>query len=172
MAPGRELWIETAQDGFDVSVERLVKAKNGDLVDHYVFTNHYEPARNVMVVGSKGLPPTATPASLTPTSLTPTAVPVVATPTVVAAATATSTGGRLNDGRIQVPSFVGTAEGAAQQQIASLGLQTTFANYQGPGDVPAGALNQVSVGAVLSQIPAPGTIVTPGTTVYLAVRKA
>src|SRR5258708_26050282 len=98
MAPGGELWIETAQDGFDVSVERLVKAKSGDLVDHYVFTNHYEPARNVMVVGSKGLTPTATPGSVTPT-----AIPVVATPTVVAASNATSSRCRLNDGRIQVP---------------------------------------------------------------------
>jgi vancomycin resistance protein YoaR len=147
--PGRELWIETAQDGFDVTVERLVKAKNGDLVDHYVFTNHYEPARNVMVVGSKGL-----------------------TPPPTLAATPTSTGGRLNDGRIQVPSFIGMAEAAAQQQITSLGLQTTFANYQGPGDVPAAVLNQVNVGAVLSQIPPPGAMVAAGTTVYLAIRKA
>jgi vancomycin resistance protein YoaR len=175
MNPGRELWIETAEDGFDVTVERLVKTKSGDVVDRYVFTNHYEPARNVMVVGSKGLTATPTTGTTTPVAGTTTPGVVPTTPTPAATlptVTPTSSGGRLSDGRIQVPSFVGLAEAAAQQQIAGLGLQTTFANYQGPGDVPAAVLNQVGVGAVLSQIPAPGTIVTAGATVYLAIRKA
>jgi vancomycin resistance protein YoaR len=167
MSPGRELWIESAEDGFDVTVERLVKTKGGDIVDHYVFTNHYEPARNVMVVGSKGLTATPTAGTTTPTVIGATSTPAALVPTVTP-----TISGRLNDSRIQVPSFIGMAEGAAQQQITMLGLQTTFANYQGPGDVPAAALNQVSVGAVLSQIPAPGTAVTAGTTVYLAIRKA
>jgi hypothetical protein len=163
MDPGRELWIETAEDGFDVTVERLVKSKDGEIVDRYVFTNHYEPARNVMVVGSKGITPT-----LTPGTATPAAIPGTSTPTV----TATPAGPHLADGRIRVPSLIGAPEVAAQQQIVSLGLQATFANYQGPGDVPDAALNQVAVGTVLSQTPPPGTVVAPGTTVYIAVRKA
>src|SRR5262249_59259825 len=60
MAAGNELTIEAAEDGFDVTVERTV-TKNGALVDRYVFTNHYEPAHNVVVVGTKGATPTATP---------------------------------------------------------------------------------------------------------------
>jgi hypothetical protein len=165
MDPGRELWIETAEDGFDVTIERLVKSKDGELVDRYVFTNHYEPARNVMVVGSKGITPTTTPGAGTPSA-------APGTPTQASTATATPSSARLANGQIRVPSLIGLPEAAAQQQIASLGLQTTFANYQGPGDIPDAALNQVSVGAVLSQVPPPGTIVGPGTTVYIAVRKA
>jgi len=63
-------------------------------------------------------------------------------------------------------------EAQARGLISSVGLQNSFTNYQGPGDVPAAALNQVPVGAVLSQTPAPGTILGPGTIVYIAVRKA
>jgi len=66
MAPGTELTVEAAQDGFDVTLERLVKTKSGDLVDRYVFTNHYEPAHNVVVYGTKGLAPTPA-VTITPT---------------------------------------------------------------------------------------------------------
>jgi hypothetical protein len=164
MAPGTQLMVEAAQDGFDVTLERLVKTKSGDLVDRYVFTNHYEPAHNVMVVGTKGITPTP---STSPTPVvTPTAVPSTPTPVPSPASF------RQADGRIQVPSLVGMPEGPARQLITNVGLQNTFTNYQGPGDVPAAALNQVSVGAVLSQQPPPGTLVSAGTTVYIAVRKS
>jgi beta-lactam-binding protein with PASTA domain len=72
---------------------------------------------------------------------------------------------------VKVPSLVGLTEAQARQVIAAAGLRNTYANYQGPGDVPPAALAGVPVGTVLSQIPAPGTVVAAGSTVYLAVRK-
>ncbi len=175
-SPGWALWVEAAEDGFDVTIERLVKSKSGDLVDRYVFTNHYEPARNVKMVGSRGLAPTATPGSVTPTAVATaaTVTPSTATPpsAPLSSATATPAGARLGDGRIRVPSLFGLTEAQARQSISDLGLQNTFANYQGPSDVPSSILGQVGVGAVISQIPAPGSIVALGTTVYLAVRKS
>jgi hypothetical protein len=155
MAAGKELTIEAAEDGFDVTIERTV-TKNGALVDRYVFTNHYEPAHNVVVVGTKGATPTATPAPATPTS---------------AAGTPGPTSPAQPGGQIRVPALVGLPEAQARQLVATVGLQNSYTNYQGPGDVPQAALDQVPVGAVLSQIPPPGTAVAPGTTVYIAVRK-
>jgi hypothetical protein len=163
MAPGTELTVEAAQDGFDVTLERLVKTKSGDLVDRYVFTNHYEPAHNVVVYGTKGLAPTPA-VTITPTVAALTPVP--ATPT------GSPSSLRLPDGRLKVPSLVGLPEASARQLVSNLGLQNYYTNYQGPGDVPAQALGSVPVGAVLSQMPAPGSVVTPGTIVYIAVRKA
>ncbi len=51
MPPGRELWVEHAEDGFSVSVTRLVKL-NDQVVDRYDFTNRYLPSRNVLLVGA------------------------------------------------------------------------------------------------------------------------
>ena len=68
--------------------------------------------------------------------------------------------------------MVGMAEGDARAAINAAGLNNTYTNYQGPGDVPPDALNAAPVGHVLSQNPAGGALVAPGTTVYLAVRKA
>jgi hypothetical protein len=173
MNPGQELYIETAQDGFDVTVERLVKSKSGEIVDKYVFTNHYESARNVMVYGTKGMPTPPTPGSVTPTVVgtTPTPPAAAGTPTVPAL-TPTAVAGRQANGQIRVPSVVGLPEAQARSMISSVGLQNTFTNYQGPGDVTAATLNQVPVGSVLSQTPASNTVVAPGSTVYIAVRKA
>jgi len=145
---------------------RLVTGKTGDIVDNYVFTNHYDQAHNVLVYGTKGQPQPGTPTPGTPVADTPTAVPSAP------AATATPSGYRLPDGRIRVPSVIGMPEAQAKSLIGSVGLQNSFTNYQGPGDVPAATLNRVPVGAVLSQTPAPGTILSPGTIVYIAVRKA
>lgn len=72
---GYQLMIEAAEDGFDATVERLV-TKNGAIVDRYDFTNHYDPAQNVMVVGTKGATPTAAPTRTTPSSTaTPSGTP-------------------------------------------------------------------------------------------------
>ncbi len=161
---GVELQVEAAEDGFDVTVERLVKSRTGEIVDRYVFTNHYEPAHNVVVYGSRGGTPTPTPVPATPTPAVPTPAPASPPPTAASS--------RLPDGRIRVPALIGMPEAAARQLVTAVGLQNSYTNYQGPGDVPPSALNQVPVGAVLSQIPPPGTIVGPGSTVYIAVRKA
>jgi serine/threonine-protein kinase len=75
--------------------------------------------------------------------------------------------------KILVPDFMGRPEADAQQAIRDLGLATTFVNYQRPDEIPAGEqwrLAQVAPGCVLSQSPASGKLVDPGTTVYLAVR--
>lgn len=175
MRAGQELWIESAQDGFDVTIERTV-TKGGQVVGHYVYTNHYEPAHNVKLVGTLGAAPRPTappqtpvssPVSVSPTAVSPTSVPT--NPTV---APATATAGPVAASPIRVPSLLGLPEARARQIVDSAGLQNTYANYQGPGDVPPGALNGVAVGSVLSQIPPPGAVVGAKTTVYLAIRKA
>ena len=78
----------------------------------------------------------------------------------------------LPDGRIRTPSLVGLSQIEAQQVIVAVGLSTSFVNLQGPGDIPAAALNTVDVGQVLSQTPTAGTAVSKGTSVLIAVRRA
>ncbi len=174
MNPGQQLYIETAQDGFDVTVERLVKLKStGELVDRYVFMNHYEMARNVMVYGTKGIvaPPPA-PATPRPAPSTP-APTAVGSPTNPAGTPTPSTSTyRTPNGQIKVPSLVGLTEAQARQLIGSIGLQSAAASYLGPGDAAPAVLNAVPVGAVLSQSPASGTVVNPGSAVSIAVRKS
>lgn len=169
MPAGHELWIEAAEDGFDVTIERTV-TKAGQLVDRYVYTNHYEPAHNVKVVGTLGATPTLAPTPspvASPTTVPPTRVP--ATPT---APPPTATLAPAPPGSVRVPSLVGQPEARARETISGLGLQNTYTNYQGSGQIPDSVLRSVPAGAVLSQTPAPGTLVAPGTTIYLAVRKA
>jgi hypothetical protein len=62
--------------------------------------------------------------------------------------------------------------GQAQLLVTRAGLANTYVNYQGPGDISVAALQSVPIGAVLSQIPAPGATVPRNTTVFLAARKA
>jgi vancomycin resistance protein YoaR len=163
MPAGRELDVEHAEDGFKVTVRRLVTLK-GKTVDDYVFTNSYRPSRNVVLVGTKGATPTPvlTPTPAATAASTPVAPP---TPTPVKAAT------KLADGKVVVPSLVGLPEAQARKLVEQSGLNNTYTNYQGPGQVPAQALNAVEVGSVLSQQPAPGSPAAPGTTIHLAVRK-
>jgi transcription elongation GreA/GreB family factor len=78
-----------------------------------------------------------------------------------------STGKRL----VRVPDVVGKREAEAQQMIREAGLRTAPPNYQGPNDVPRQVLEQVRPGEVLSQTPQGGSMVEPGTTVYIAVRR-
>lgn len=163
---GYELWVESAEDGFDATIERLV-TKNGELVDRYLFTNHYEPAHNVLIVGTKGAKPTPT---VSPTTVPPTVTPTVAPPTATPMPSIASY--QMADGRIRVPSLIGMPESGAQSLINGIGLRNTYVNYQGKGDVSAAALARVGVGSVLSQNPAPGAIVERGTIIYLAVRKS
>ncbi|MCL5959835.1 MAG: PBP1A family penicillin-binding protein [Chloroflexi bacterium] len=70
-----------------------------------------------------------------------------------------------------VPSVAGLDEAEARARIEAAGLNNTYPNYQGPGDVPTQVFESVAPGCVLSQTPQPGTKVQRGTTVYLAVRK-
>jgi LCP family protein required for cell wall assembly len=76
-------------------------------------------------------------------------------------------------GQVVVPSFIGLPEAFAQRAIMESGLMTTYVNYQIASDVADKAyFLSIPPGAVLSQLPAPGTHVPRGTKVALAVRKA
>ena len=72
LKPGQEVWVEVAQDGFDVSLTRIVR--QGDrILDEYVIKSHYRPAGNVIKYGPPPTPsPTPAPAGEQPT---PTATP-------------------------------------------------------------------------------------------------
>ncbi|MDP3046500.1 MAG: Stk1 family PASTA domain-containing Ser/Thr kinase [Chloroflexota bacterium] len=76
--------------------------------------------------------------------------------------------------KILLPDLMGKSEEDAQQAIRSLGLQTTYVNYQKESEIPHSErwrLDVVKRGCVLSQSPEAGKLVDPGTTVYLAVRR-
>ena len=79
---------------------------------------------------------------------------------------------RLPNGQIRVPGFVGLPEAQARRVVDQIGLANTYTNYQGPGQVAPAVLNSVAVGSVISQTPAAASVVAPGTTVFLAVRRA
>jgi hypothetical protein len=195
MPPGQEIEVEHAEDGFSVTMTRLVKA-GGKTIDEYTFTNRYQPSRNVILVG--GQPPAPTrPAAATGTpapQASATAPPQAATPPPVTNATPpppakpTPTGPQPTappkpavsptagapskaGAELRVPSVVGMPEARARAAIDAAGLANTHANYQGPGQVPKEALESVPPGAVLSQTPAAGTPAAPRSVVYLAVRK-
>ncbi len=151
MPAGRQLEVEHAEDGFTLTGYRTV-SRDGKIVDEYVFTNRYLPARNVTLVGTLGATPTPSPV---PTAtLTPLPGPV----------------GRTQNGRVIVPSLVGMSETHARAVIAQYELTATYTNYQGPSEVPPHILASVPPGHVLSHQPAPGSEVFPGTPVHLAVR--
>jgi hypothetical protein len=175
MPPGRELLVEHAEDGFSVTVTRLIKM-NGKTLDELTYTNKYLPSRNVMLVGTKGLTPKPT-ASTTGTPVGTGTPQVTASPQASATVTpahpaTTPTAAPAPPGQVKVPSLVGLPEAQARKLIQDAGLNNTYPNYQGPGQVPQQVLQSVAVGSVLSQTPGAGTPVAPGTTIYLAVRKA
>jgi hypothetical protein len=57
---GKEIWVERATDGMDVVVTRRVY--QGSEVRTLNLKSHYQPSRNVLMVGTAPPPPTATPA--------------------------------------------------------------------------------------------------------------
>ena len=73
---------------------------------------------------------------------------------------------------IVVPNLVGLEEEEARRIITETGLNNTYSNYQTESDVADKAFfDSISPGHVLSQRPAPGTELGPGSTVWLAIRK-
>jgi hypothetical protein len=123
--------------------------------------------------------PTPTPGPATPTASpvptwTPFPTQVPATPTPAPAAVApTPIPAVTNPNVLVVPSLVGLSEADAQRLITQSGLMTSYVNYQTINDVPDKSYFQsIRPGAVLSQLPQPGTSVPRGTKVYIAVRKA
>lgn len=63
---GRELWVERATDGMDVSIIRRVV--QGDDVRTLRLKSRYQPSRNVLMVGTKKPEPTPQAPSATPTA--------------------------------------------------------------------------------------------------------
>ena len=49
--PGQEIWVEHAQDGFNVSIHRVVSDAEGNVLRDTTFNSYYMPARNVVLVG-------------------------------------------------------------------------------------------------------------------------
>ena len=52
LAPGTELQIETAQDGFQATIVRTV-SRAGKVLEQRSFISTYRPSRNVFVSGPK-----------------------------------------------------------------------------------------------------------------------
>ena len=49
---GEERQVETAQDGFDAEIVRIVKDKDGTVIDEYVLTSTYSATSNRILVGT------------------------------------------------------------------------------------------------------------------------
>lgn len=90
MAPGAEMMIESAQDGFQATITRVV-TQDGKVLEQRSFTSIYRPSRNVYVHGPKPTPspspaPRSTPSpgpspQATPTATRPAAPPSTPQPT-------------------------------------------------------------------------------------------
>lgn len=50
MSPGQQVYVESAQDGFNASIHRVVKDKDGNVLEDRTFDSYYTPARNVILV--------------------------------------------------------------------------------------------------------------------------
>ena len=167
LPPGQQFNVFPGSVGFDVDVQRTV-AKQGQTLDRYGIVERYQAMPAIVIIGAQ---PTPTPSPV------PTDTPEPTVPSSSSGSGPTRLAGLdptafvLPDGRIRVPNLGSLSEDEAQRVITAVGLQTTYANYQGPGDVPAGVLNSVAVDHVLSQSPQPGSAVPRGTTVYIAVRR-
>lgn len=168
LAAGQELWVEAAEDGFTVQVTRTVKEKSGKTVDEYTFKNRYLPARNVILVGTPQA--TATPKATETPEPQPTAEPTKPPPSPTAKPT-TGNGSTTTPGKVRVPNVVGMSEAQGKAAISKAGLANSYTNYQGKDQLPDNVRKAVPIGTILSQTPAAGSEVNPGTTVLVAVRK-
>lgn len=78
------------------------------------------------------------------------------------------------DSRVAVPNVVRLTEAEARDQLDAARLSNAYTNYQDVSQVDPASRDfffSVPVGSVVSQEPKAGTLVKPGTTVYIAVRK-
>jgi beta-lactam-binding protein with PASTA domain len=75
---------------------------------------------------------------------------------------------------IRVPNVIRLSEAEARRRIEAAGLRNAFTNYQRESDVPPenrAFFRDTPPGTVLSQNPVADTIVPPGFTVNIAVRR-
>jgi vancomycin resistance protein YoaR len=49
---GEERQVETAQDGFDAEIKRVVRDKDGNVIDDYTVTSTYSATSNRILVGT------------------------------------------------------------------------------------------------------------------------
>ncbi len=119
----------------------------------------------------------AVPTAWTPPRWTPTPTPTPTpppTPTVTPTPTLTPTPTPLPAGLVSVPSVVGLPEAEGRRRIEQAGLQNAPTNYQTVEDVPEAHrafFLSIPPGHIVSQTPAPGTVLPRGATVYIAVRR-
>ena len=138
---------------------------------------------SLMVGGGMGVPddpiePTPTPTPTPTPSPTPTTPP---TPTPRPTATpipspspgqGTPTPDDGDEDRVSVPNLFGADEGAAAGIIEDAGLSVAGVVYITQADLPPGVdITVVEVGQVFFQSPAPGTLVSEGAGVTIAVRE-
>src|SRR4029079_10291387 len=134
MPAGKEILVEHAEDGFKVTVGRMIKLK-GKTLDELTYTNKYLPSRNVTLVGTKGGTPrpTVTPTGSPPrASRTPARRPTLHArhgrtprggPTAPPRPATTATPGpkpteaRLPTGQVKVPALVGMPEAQARALV-------------------------------------------------------
>ncbi|HMM40711.1 MAG TPA: VanW family protein [Thermomicrobiales bacterium] len=51
LGPGEQIFVEHAEDGFSAAIHRVVKDKDGNVIDDTTFNSYYQPSRNVTLVG-------------------------------------------------------------------------------------------------------------------------
>lgn len=81
LGPGEQVFVEHAEDGFSAAIHRVVKDKDGNVIDDTTFNSYYQPSRNVTLVGPSVAVPEAAPDPPAPVVEEP--APVVEEPTPV-----------------------------------------------------------------------------------------
>lgn len=51
LGPGEQVFVEHAEDGFNAAIHRVVKDKDGNVIDDTTFNSYYQASRNVTLVG-------------------------------------------------------------------------------------------------------------------------
>ncbi|HCG30289.1 MAG TPA: hypothetical protein DEU95_11310 [Chloroflexi bacterium] len=85
LGPGEQIFVEHAEDGFSAAIHRVVKDKDGNVIDETTFNSYYQPSRNVTLVGPNVTIPAPTPVYQPPAADDPTPPADDPTPTVPAA---------------------------------------------------------------------------------------
>jgi hypothetical protein len=109
---GAQVWIETAQDGFDVTLSRRV-TRGKQVIDEYQFTTHYLPSHNVVDVGGLSTATTTATPSTSPTPKKPSTSSALPTSGKVATPGATST-----PAKVTPPAAASTPSGNTPPTIA------------------------------------------------------
>jgi hypothetical protein len=79
ISPGSQVWVESAQDGFNAAIHRVVRDKDGNVLYDDTFHSYYQPARNVILV-APGQGGAAEPAGFEPEPVVEEAPPVEEVP--------------------------------------------------------------------------------------------